>query len=98
MTDIKRIGATIAVLAGLFGFVVGVQHISALQTYPFPVQAPEQLRFQLIGDEPIAGPDGRSVVNGWSALVFKDRKNGGCYLAFKQGPSISVMPSTICPP
>ena len=97
MMNIRRLGTTIALLVGLFAFVFGVQHISALQSYPFPVQAPEQLRFQLIGDEPIAGPDGRSVVTGWSALVFKDRKGGGCYLAFKQGPSISVMQSTICP-
>ena len=42
---------------------------------------PEDVRFQLLGNEPIAAPDERSVVAGWSALVVKDRVTGQCYLA-----------------
>ncbi len=95
--NIKRVSVTIALLVCLFGLVVGVRHINARQVYPFPLQSPEQLRLQLIGNEQIAGPDGRSVVNGWSVLVFKDRKASVCYLAFKQADSISALQVSPCP-
>jgi hypothetical protein len=42
---------------------------------------PEDLRFQVISDEPIAAPDRRSVVAGTSAMVVKDLRTGRCYLA-----------------
>jgi hypothetical protein len=95
MMKLKPFAGAIAILAGLSGLLFGVQRISARQ---LPLQNPEQLRFQLIGDEQIAGPDGRSVVAGWSVLVFKDRRAQRCYVAFKQANSITSVDSLTCPP
>jgi hypothetical protein len=61
------------------------------------VPRPEDTRFQLVSSEPIAGPDGRSHVPGWSVLVFKDRRANRCYTAFKREDSISVDPGGPCP-
>ena len=94
----KPFAGAIAILACLSGLLFGVQRISARQSLPMPLQSPEQLRFQLIGDEQIAGPDGRSVVAGWSVLVFKDRRAQRCYVAFKQANSITSVDSLPCPP
>jgi hypothetical protein len=35
------------------------------------VPPPEQLRFRLVGDEPIATADGHSIVTGYKVLVFR---------------------------
>jgi hypothetical protein len=56
----------------------------------------EQLRFRLVGDEPIAGPDGHSVVRGWRALVFEDVKAGRCYVTFVHGVGDSVAGEILC--
>jgi hypothetical protein len=61
------------------------------------VPRPEETRFQLISSEPIAGPDGRSHVPGWSVLVFRDRKTDRCHLAFKREEAISVDSGGPCP-
>jgi hypothetical protein len=55
-------------------------------------QRPEDARFQLLADEPIAAPDNRSVVAGWSVLVFKDRHTSQCFAAFRQLAAISTVP------
>lgn len=60
------------------------------------VPRPEETRFQLIASEPVAGPDGRSHVPGWSVLVFRDRKADRCYVAFKREESIAVEPGAPC--
>jgi hypothetical protein len=57
----------------------------------------EDVRYQLIGNEPIAGPDGFSLVKDWSALMFKDRRSGDCYLAFARGSAISAVNVAQCP-
>jgi hypothetical protein len=58
---------------------------------------PEDLRFQLLGNEPIAAPDGRALVRGWSVLMFKDRRTGQCYVAFTRDDAISAMEAMECP-
>jgi hypothetical protein len=58
----------------------------------------EVLRYQLVGIEPIAAPDNRSLVNGWSVLLFKDRRGGVCYVAFARGDAISATNAAPCPP
>jgi hypothetical protein len=93
----SRFGVAIAVLSVLLAVFIAVQRLNAGQIVAPPLQNPDQLRFQLIGDEQIAGPDGRTIVQGWSVLVFKDRKGTNCYVAFKQGNSISAMQASSCP-
>jgi hypothetical protein len=61
------------------------------------VQPTEELRFQLIGNETIAGPDGRAQVAGWSVLVFKDRRANVCHLAFRHLESIAMGGTIACP-
>ena len=55
------------------------------------------LRFRLVGDEPVAGPDGNSVVNGWKVLVFKDMKSGQCYFTFTSTNGMGVANAAPCP-
>jgi hypothetical protein len=95
---VKRLGLSITLLLCLIVVLVTVQRLGARQGLMAPLQSPDQLRFQLIGDEQIAGPDGRTIVNGWSVLIFKDRRAPHCYVAFKQGSSITAMESSECPP
>jgi hypothetical protein len=39
---------------------------------------------------PFAGPDGRALVSGWSALILKDRRTGQCYVALKNVEAIAM--------
>jgi hypothetical protein len=71
------------------------QRVDARQ--PILTPNPQDVRFQLLGNEPIAAPDGYSVVNGWSVLVFKDRKAGQCYVAFTRGSDIAATQAQSCP-
>ena len=81
------IGVSIAAL----GLVSAAQQV---------VQVPraEQLRYQLIGNEPIAAPDGRSIVNDWSVLLFKDRRSNQCYVVFARGSDVGATDAAPCPP
>jgi hypothetical protein len=81
-----------ALCAGLFS--AGLRSASAAQSVLVP--SPDQLHFQLVGDEPVAGPDGRTVVSGWKILVFKDRRTGDCYVAFTRGSSIAIADARPC--
>ena len=56
----------------------------------------DKLRFRLVGDEPIARPDGQSVVAGWKVLVFQDMKSGRCYATFVHGAGESVAGEIAC--
>jgi hypothetical protein len=56
------------------------------------VPRPEDVRFQLLANEPVAAPDGRSTVAGWSALTLKDRRTNQCFVAFTQGSEMSALP------
>jgi hypothetical protein len=83
------------VICTLLLVLARVRHVDASQVGLAPYT--EQLRFQLIGNEPIAGPDGRALVNEWSVLMFKDRKSNECYLAFSRGWAIAAVNVTACP-
>lgn len=61
------------------------------------VPSAEDVRFELIGNEPIAGPDGRALVRGWSVLMFRDRMSDRCYVAFKHESSMAVESQAACP-
>jgi hypothetical protein len=76
--------------------ILGIHLVSA---QPRVVEVPraDLVRFQLVGIEPIAGPDGRALVNDWSVLLFKDRKAGQCYLAFTRGTAMAVTEPAPCP-
>lgn len=58
---------------------------------------PEELRFQLLVNEPIATPDRRSVVAGTSALLVRDRLTGQCFVAVTIGNSMGLA-SARCEP
>jgi hypothetical protein len=79
----------------LFFVFAGFGQPAATQGVLVPSAA--DLRFQLIGNEPIAGPDGLSQVKDWSVLVFKDRKSGQCHLAFSRGSAIAAVNVIACP-
>jgi hypothetical protein len=90
----NRIGivAVLTACAGLGGVALG--RVSASQAVSTP--RGDQVRFQLVGNEPIAGPDGRALVTNWSVTVFKDRATDQCYVVFKTVDSISTAPPTAC--
>lgn len=58
---------------------------------------PDQVRFRIIGDEPIAAPDGRGFVSTWKAVVVQDQKSAQCYVAFLAGSAMSVTGPSTCP-
>jgi hypothetical protein len=57
----------------------------------------EDVRFELVTQEPIASPDHRSVVAGWYAVIVKDRRNGKCYVALTQGNEMAMAPGDCDP-
>jgi hypothetical protein len=83
----------LCVACALFLVLIESREVAATQLAPDP----DQLRFQLIGNEPIAGPDGRAVVKEWSVLMFKDRKSNECYLAFSHRSAIAAVNVAACP-
>jgi hypothetical protein len=87
------IGILALLLAAAYATIVGV-NASARQVIAPRV---ETLRFQLIGDEPVAAPDGRGLVGGWSVLMFRDRSASQCYLVFKEGAMLSAATAVSCP-
>jgi len=97
MTEIKsnhlRLVALLAL--GALTLLVGLERVGARQLVLVPNA--DRLRFQLIGNEPIAGHDGRALVRGWSVLLFRDRKADRCYIVFKHEVGIAVEEATICP-
>ena len=61
----NRMILTMLIAACVLVVALGAQRATA-QLVP----RAEVVRFQLVGNEPIASPDGRALVTGWSALVF----------------------------
>jgi hypothetical protein len=96
MTGIKSNHLRLAALVvlGALTLLVELERVGARQLVLVPNA--ERLRFQLIGNEPIAGSDGRALVRGWSVLVFRDRKADRCYVVFKHEAGIAVEQATIC--
>jgi hypothetical protein len=87
-TVLRAIAAAI-VLALVF---IAGQRIGAASQ----LMSADKLRFQLVGDEPVAGPDGLSLVTGWKVLVFKDRVTSRCYVTFVHGAGQSVAGELAC--
>jgi hypothetical protein len=82
------------------GIVMGLFTGLAL-AWVVPVRAQvvvsEKLRFRLVGDEPIASGDGRSIVNGFKVIVLRDTKSDQCYVTFMSGNAMSVTGPSVCP-
>ena len=57
------------------------------------IPRPEDVRFQLLVNEPIAAPDGRSVVPASSALVLRDRRTSQCYIVVSVGSTMAMAPA-----
>jgi hypothetical protein len=87
------VGAIAVVVAAILMIIAGRRVGAAPQIV---VPSGEQLRFRLVGDEPIAGPDGRSVLPDWKVLVFEDVKISRCYVTFLHGGSESVAGEIPC--
>ena len=58
---------------------------------------PEDLRFQVLLNEPLAEPNRRGVVAGTSALLVKDRLTGQCFVAVTIGNSMGLSPAACQP-
>jgi hypothetical protein len=59
---------------------------------------PEELRFQMVLNEPIAAPQrGGGVVAGTSAVLVKDRLTGQCFVAVTIGNAMGLSPATCQP-
>jgi hypothetical protein len=71
---------------------VGTGTVSAAQ-----LAYPDKVRFRLAGDEPIATPDGRGLVNNWKVVVMRDVKSDQCYTIFLLGASMSATGPATCP-
>jgi hypothetical protein len=93
----RTIGFTVLVLVLLAGLAFRAstagEPLRARQAGVVP--SAQDVRFELLGNEPIAAPDGRALVSGWSVLMFKDRRSDRCYVAFKHEDAISV-DSAVC--
>ena len=87
---------TVLVLGCLLFLVFTAVHLVAATP---AVVAPSAESAALLTDrqQPIAGPDGQALVNGWSVLMFKDRKTGECYVAFSRGSAIAAANASTCP-
>jgi hypothetical protein len=87
------LGAVIGLVAGLAWPFVTSARAQLVRTTP-----PEQLRFRLVGTEPIASADGTNSRTGWYVSVFKDmRRSEQCYVAFSNGSDTSMIGPTVCP-
>jgi hypothetical protein len=88
------------VVVALLSLLVGAGVSSGVASARAAQQAspnPDKLRFRIAGDEPIAAPDGRSIVPGLKAIVFRDIYGNQCYVAFVAGAAMSVTGPGVCP-
>ena len=84
------VGAVLGVLGTLWSFGAP---LCAAQSMP----TPDTLRFRLVGDEPIASPDGRCTVSAWKVFVLHDQKSDQCYVMFVVGSGMSATGPSVCP-
>ena len=88
MTTLHR---TVTLAAVLLALVVSVLYIQVRAQ--IVTQRPEELRFQVLVNEPVASADRRGVVPGVSALVMRDRTTGQCFVAMTLGNAIGLSPA-----
>lgn len=88
MTTLHR---TLTLAAVVLTLVVSVLYIQVQAQLVTP--RPEELRFQMLSNEPVASTDRRGVVPGVSALVIRDRTTGQCFVAVTLGDAISLSPA-----
>jgi hypothetical protein len=90
---VKQFTAVAALAASLgAGAALFVSRPAAAQ-----IPEPDKVRFRLVGDEPIASPDGRSFVAGWKIVVLQDQASGQCHIAFLSGTALAVSDAGVCP-
>jgi hypothetical protein len=89
----------LALASAIVGGIVSsfVLHARAQVVGGVFVPPPEKLRFRMVGDEPIATSDGRSIVNGYKVMVFRDTGSGQCYVTFITGNDLSATGPGVCP-
>jgi hypothetical protein len=82
-----------AIISGVAAALLTAHVLQAQATF----LRPEKLRFRLVGDEPVAGPDGRNTVAGIKVLVLQDMQSGQCHIAFLNGTAMAVTAAGVCP-
>ena len=87
------VGGAVALVVGLWPFVISTRAQGGGSAF---VQ-PDKLRFRLVGDEPIASPDGRTTVSGMKVIVLRDTKSDQCYVTFIAGSAMSTTGPSVCP-
>ena len=87
----------IAIVAGIVGALVGLWTAPVAHAQLSAIVKPEQLRFHIVGDEPLATPDGRNFANGWKVFVLRDMKADQCYVSFVAGSAMSTTGPAACP-
>jgi len=88
ITFVRTAVPSIALVIVLVFLATGFGWIRAQVAIP----RPEDVRFQLLINEPIAAPDGRSVVPAASALVLRDRRTSQCYVVVSVGSTMAMAP------
>lgn len=82
----KLLFSAAAVALMLAAFLVGRTRAQVM------IPRPEQVRFEMLRNEPVAMPDSGSVVAGASALVVRDRRSGQCYALIALGDAAGMAP------
>ena len=85
MTTVHR---TLTLAALLLALVMSALYVQVRAQVVTP--RPEELRFQVLVNEPVASTDRRGVVPGVSALVMRDRSTGQCFVAVTLGNAIGL--------
>lgn len=95
----KRSSKSTAVAIGIVAITVGAWrgYSAHAQIAGFRGPTPDQVRFRVIGDEPISSADGRALVNGLKVIALRDTKSDQCYMMFVAGSAISVTGPSVCP-
>jgi len=86
-----RLLAACALLVAVLGVLAWQTHVRA------QIPMADDMRFQMIGDEPIASPDSRSFVTNWRAVMLRDRRTQQCYVAFVTDRAMSLSAPLACP-
>jgi hypothetical protein len=93
--NLRRLLAAVALGSALLGAALATT--AGRSTYAAQIAEPGRVRFRVVGDEPIAMPDGRSFANNWKVVVMRDTKSDQCYTLFMLGASMSATGPATCP-
>ena len=88
----RNVHRTLTLAAVLLALVMSALYVQ-VRAQVTVTPRPEELRFQVLVNEPVASTDRRGVVPGVSALVMRDRSTGQCFVAVTLGNAIGLSPA-----